>query len=91
VLLATLLPVAGVFVLWDVVATARGHWWFDAGHTLPVRVLGLPVEEWLFFIVVPVCAVLTYEALGHRTLGRRSAPTAGTRSRPLKEAADDGR
>jgi lycopene beta-cyclase len=65
-LAATVLPVAAVFIAWDLVATARGHWWFSARFTLDVRVLGLPVEEWLFFLVVPVCALLTYEALGQR-------------------------
>jgi lycopene cyclase domain len=58
--------VLAVFAAWDVIATARGHWWFSARFTLGARILGLPVEEWLFFLVVPACAVLTYEALGHR-------------------------
>jgi len=31
-----------------------------------VRLLGLPVEEWLFFLVVPLCGLLTYEAFGVR-------------------------
>ena len=63
-LAATLAPVAAVFAGWDLVAVRRGDWWYSARYTLGVRLLGLPLEEWLFFIVVPVCALLTYEALG---------------------------
>jgi lycopene beta-cyclase len=65
-LAATLLPVVAVFAAWDEIATLRGHWWFSSRFTLQAPVLGLPLEEWLFFLVVPVCALLTYEALGRR-------------------------
>lgn len=75
-LAAALLPVVVVFGAWDLVGTARGHWSFSPRYTLGVRIAGLPVEEWLFFLVVPVCAVLTYEAVGAglRLLRRRPAP-----------------
>jgi lycopene cyclase domain-containing protein len=63
-LLMTLLPVVAVFYLWDVYAIAAGHWSFDpaqtAGLVLPG---GVPVEELLFFVVVPTCAVLAFEAV----------------------------
>lgn len=57
-------PVAIVFIAWDLAAIAAGHWWFDAaqvsGVTLPGR---LPLEELLFFLVVPLCAILGFEAV----------------------------
>jgi lycopene cyclase domain-containing protein len=60
----TVLPVAAVFVGWDVLAVAAGHWSFDPEQTLPPRLPGgLPLEEVLFFLVVPVCAVLGFEAV----------------------------
>ena len=63
-LLLTVLPVAAVFALWDVAALAAGHWWLDPAQTTGlVLPAGLPVEELLFFIVVPLCAVLGYEAV----------------------------
>jgi lycopene beta-cyclase len=65
-LLATVLPVAAVFAAWDLMATARGHWWFSERYTIGLRLLGLPIEEWLFFFVVPLCTLLTYEAFGVR-------------------------
>lgn len=69
-LLLTVLPVAAVFVLWDLAAVAAGHWSFDRTRTTGVVLPGgLPVEELLFFLVVPVCAVLGFEAV--RTVLRR--------------------
>ena len=63
-LLLTLVPVVAVFGAWDVAAIAAHHWSYDAGQTVGVLLPGrLPVEEALFFVVVPVCAILGYEAV----------------------------
>ena len=71
-LLLTLLPVAVVFVLWDLAAIAAGHWTFDPEQTTGVLFPGgLPLDEVLFFVVVPVCAVLGFEAV--RAVLRRPA------------------
>jgi lycopene beta-cyclase len=63
------LPVA-VFAVWDVLAIRAGVWDFNpryvTGWELP---FGLPVEELVFFVVIPVCAILAYEAV-RRTLER---------------------
>lgn len=71
-LLAALGPVVAVFAGWDLIAVHRGEWWFSARYTLGLRLAGLPVEEWLFFLVVPVCALLTYEVLGRGARAFRS-------------------
>jgi lycopene cyclase domain-containing protein len=63
-LLLTVLPVAAVFILWDLAAVAAGQWTFDPDQILGVRLPGgLPVEEVLFFLVVPLCAILGFEAV----------------------------
>jgi len=53
-----------LFVTWDVAAIARDHWRYNpryvTGWELP---LSLPVEELVFFVVIPVCGLLTYEAV----------------------------
>ena len=53
-----------VFVVWDVVAIARHHWSYSPRYTtgwdLPFR---LPVEELVFFVVIPICGLLTLEAV----------------------------
>jgi len=77
-LVRTLVPVLGVFLVWDALAIARRHWWFSTdyttGWTLP---LGVPVEEAVFFVVVPLCALLTYEAW-RVLLRRRTRLPSGT-------------
>jgi lycopene cyclase domain-containing protein len=63
----TLLPVAVVFGSWDIWAVHQGVWHYDSrylvGVTLPGR---LPLEELLFFLVIPTCAILTLEAVRTR-------------------------
>lgn len=63
-LIATVVPVAVAFAAWDLLGVDHGDWWYSARYTVGLWLLGLPVEEWLFFLVVPTCAVLTYEVLG---------------------------
>ncbi|MDF9715733.1 lycopene cyclase domain-containing protein [Nocardioides sp. ChNu-153] len=59
----TLLCVAVPFALWDVAAVHAGHWEFDLAQTLGVEIGPLPLEEWAFFLVVPLASVLTIEAV----------------------------
>ena len=60
----TLAPVLVVFLAWDLYAIAQGHWQFDPAQTLGVMLPGgLPLDELGFFVVVPIAAVLTLEAV----------------------------
>jgi lycopene cyclase domain-containing protein len=63
-LLLALLPTLVVFVTWDLYAIAAGHWTYDldlmTGILLPGR---LPLDEVLFFLVTPTCAILAFEAV----------------------------
>ena len=72
------LPVALVFLIWDALAIA-GHVWtysprYVTGVRLPFRI---PVEELVFFLVIPVCGVLTYA--GVQAVARRTRSQAGIR------------
>ena len=63
-LLLAVVPTFGVFVVWVLYAIDQGHWDYDGEQILGVRLPGgIPVEEVLFFLVVPVCAVLAFEAV----------------------------
>lgn len=74
----TIVLAAGPFLLWDLWATEVGHWRFDPEQTLSWRVAGIPLEEVGFFVVIPLAAILTYEAV--RTLrGRQAAAPGGDR------------
>jgi lycopene cyclase domain-containing protein len=63
-LVLTLLPVVVLFTAWDLYAISRHHWSYDRAQTSDVLLPGrLPLEELLFFVVVPICSVLTLEAV----------------------------
>lgn len=58
------LPVAAVFVLWDVVAIAAQVWTYNPRYVTGLQLPGsLPIEELLFFMVIPLCGLLTYNAV----------------------------
>ena len=60
----TLLCVAPVFLVWDLYAEGAGHWRFDSDQTIGVTLPGgLPLEELLFFLVIPICSVLALVAV----------------------------
>ncbi len=52
--------VAIPFIIWDIVFTKYGVWWFNTDYTLGWDILGLPIEEWLFFLCIPFACVFTY-------------------------------
>jgi lycopene cyclase domain-containing protein len=54
---------AVIFVSWDLLYTHLGVWGFDSRYTLDVNLLGLPLEEILFFIAIPYACLFTYFAL----------------------------
>jgi lycopene cyclase domain-containing protein len=62
-LLLTLLPVVLVFTTWDVLAIRAGHWAYDPRQTTGLRIGNVPIEELVFFVVVPTCSVLAFEAV----------------------------
>jgi lycopene cyclase domain-containing protein len=53
-----------VFAIWDVIAIARDHWTYNGAYVTGAQLPGdLPVEELVFFIVIPICSLLTYETV----------------------------
>jgi lycopene cyclase domain-containing protein len=69
--LASVLAVpAVVFAVWDVLAIRAGLWDFNpryvTGWLLP---FDLPVEEAAFFVTIPICSILAYEAVRRSLAG----------------------
>jgi lycopene cyclase domain-containing protein len=63
-LLLAIVPVTVIFLVWDLMATAAARWRFDPAQTFGWRLWGLPLEEYAFFVVIPLAGILTYEAVG---------------------------
>ena len=62
--LLSILPVSVIFLIWDYYAVSQGHWWFDENQVVGIfGPKGIPLEEFLFFIIVPLAALLTIEAV----------------------------
>jgi lycopene cyclase domain-containing protein len=59
-LLRALLPVLLVFLVWDAIAIAAEVWTYNPRYVSGITVPFMPLEELLFFIVVPLCGLLTY-------------------------------
>jgi len=69
---------ATVFLIWDAIFTANGVWGFNPRYLTGPKFFHLPIEEWLFFLVVPYSCVFIYEALRYYVrldvLGRIARP-----------------
>lgn len=87
-LVLTLVLAMTPFVVWDVVAILREHWSFSGQRTIGVNLAGiLPLEELLFFVVIPICALLTHQAV--LRLGAQRRPD-GRLARELEAQRPDG-
>lgn len=52
-----------VFIPWDIIFTQKGIWAFNHNYVLGLYLFGLPIEEWLFFVIITYCIVFTYEVI----------------------------
>ena len=63
-LFLTIVPVVLPFLIWDAYAISQGHWWFDESRILGIYLpFEIPLDELLFFIIIPFASVLTFEAV----------------------------
>jgi lycopene cyclase domain-containing protein len=61
---SSILPISMIFIGWDAYAIKCGHWFFDRNQILGIfGPFGIPIEEYAFFIFVPVAALMTIEAV----------------------------
>jgi len=51
------------FVLWDIIFTTWRVWGFNEMYHQVLTVFGLPIEEILFFIVIPFSSIFIYQCL----------------------------
>jgi len=67
----SIMPVVVIFCLWDLYAIASSHWDFDITRITGIYLPGgLPIDEVLFFVVVPLAAVLALEGVRSVKRGR---------------------
>ena len=54
--------IAILFLIWDVIFTSSGIWGFNDDFCLGIYFLKIPLEEWLFFFIIPFCSLFTHFA-----------------------------
>jgi lycopene cyclase domain-containing protein len=52
-----------LFVVWDLYAIERGHWSYNSQYLTGLDIGPVPIEELLFFLVIPAAAISGYEAV----------------------------
>jgi lycopene cyclase domain-containing protein len=63
-LIMSILPVSIFFIIWDAYAISQGHWYFDQKQILGIfGPFDIPLEEFLFFTIIPIAAIMTIEAV----------------------------
>jgi lycopene cyclase domain-containing protein len=54
--------VAAVYIFFDVLLTKAGVWGFNPRYHSNILIFKLPIEEWLFFIVIPYASIFLHDA-----------------------------
>lgn len=57
------LGMAVLFLIWDALFTKAGVWGFEDAYCLGIYILKMPIEEWLFFLIIPFCSLFIHFAL----------------------------
>lgn len=52
-----------LYIAWDIFFTAKGVWHFNENYITGIKLYNLPIEEVLFFFIVPYCCVFIYECI----------------------------
>lgn len=61
--LISIMIIGAIFIVWDVWFTNVGVWKFNYDYLIDITLINLPLEEWLFFLVVPWVCVFIAECL----------------------------
>lgn len=53
------------YIAWDIRFTASGVWSFNEQKIVGIHIFNLPLEEVLFFFIIPYCCVFIYDCIKH--------------------------
>jgi lycopene cyclase domain-containing protein len=63
-LFPSLLIVASFYMAFDIYFTQLGVWGFNPRYHSNIVFFKLPIEEWLFFIIIPYASIFLHDAIG---------------------------
>lgn len=59
----SIFTIAAVYILFDIYFTKHGIWGFNPRYHSNIIFFNLPLEEWLFFIIVPYASIFLHESI----------------------------
>jgi len=59
----SIITVGFFFIAWDVFFTYQQVWGFNDEYLIGLRILGMPLEEYLFFLLIPYASVFIHYSL----------------------------
>lgn len=65
IIFPVILVVASGYIAADVMLTKWGVWGFNPAYHLGIVIFGLPIEEWLFFVVIPYSSLFVHYTIAH--------------------------
>ncbi|OHX65847.1 lycopene cyclase domain-containing protein [Flammeovirga pacifica] len=52
-----------IYLPWDIFFAATEEWGFNPDYLIGLDLAFLPLEEWMFFIIIPYCFLFIYECI----------------------------
>ncbi|WP_044202048.1 MULTISPECIES: lycopene cyclase domain-containing protein [unclassified Flammeovirga] len=52
-----------IYLPWDIIFTYMMYWGFNPDYLVGVSLFYLPLEEWMFFFIIPYCFLFIYECV----------------------------
>lgn len=62
-LLPSIMVVALFYLVFDIYFTQLGFWGFNGSYHSSILLFNLPLEEWLFFIVIPYASIFLHDSI----------------------------
>jgi len=62
-LFPAILRAAVLFILWDIIFTRTAIWGFSEKYIVGWQIWHLPVEEWLFFLIIPFNCLFIFDVI----------------------------
>jgi lycopene cyclase domain-containing protein len=62
IIMPAIVIVAAIYIAFDIYLTKLGVWGFNPRYHSTILLFNLPIEEWLFFIVIPYASIFLHES-----------------------------
>jgi lycopene cyclase domain-containing protein len=57
--------IGSIYIVFDILFTSKGVWGFNPKYHSKLIIINLPLEEWLFFIIIPYASIFLHYTVLH--------------------------